>query len=393
MKQVRCFLKPGKEKPLKRFHPWVFSGAIDRIDEGYEAGDLVQVHAHDEMLLGTGFLNPSSQIAIRMLAFGPQVVDADFFRKRLRSAALSRQGLQNRLEATNAFRLVHAEGDGLPGLIVDRYDRTLVVQIHAAGLEPWRETLVEELAALVPGASIFEKSDAETRKREGLGGVTGLLAGPEPPEGIVITENGYRFTVDIRQGQKTGFFLDQRENRKLAGSLSAGRRVLNAFAYTGAFSVYAAGGGAVQVVSVESSAAACARIEPHLKLNHLPVPHETVKADVFRYFREPGPSFDLIILDPPAFCKHKSQVLQASRGYKDIQMQAIRRLAPGGILAAFSCSSFVSAELFRKILFSAASDAGREMRILDQTAQPFDHPVHLGHPEGEYLKGLFCQLI
>ncbi|MBU9889384.1 MAG: class I SAM-dependent rRNA methyltransferase [Candidatus Omnitrophica bacterium] len=392
MKTLRCLLAPGKEKPVIQRHPWIFSGAIDQIEEGYASGDLVRVFSSREQFLGIGYLNPGSQIAVRMLAFEDVPIDEGFFDRRIaQAAALRRRWLP---PVTNAYRLVHAEGDFLPGLIVDAYGDFLVVQFLTAGIEVWKEVIVRSLQKQFPSLGVFEKSDSDLRRLEGLGRSLGALVGPEPPETVEILENGIAFGVDVRGGQKTGFFLDQRESREAVRRLSAGKNVLNCFAYTGGFSVYAAKGEARTVVSVESSATAVQRGRENCLKNHLDAQQSVwAQQDVFDYLRHMDRQFDLIILDPPAFCKSKQQVRQAARGYKDINLQALKRVSQGGMLCTFSCSSHISPELFQKILFGAAADAKRDVRILRKISHAFDHPINVYHPEGEYLKGFFCEVL
>jgi 23S rRNA (cytosine1962-C5)-methyltransferase len=392
VKTIRCVLKEGKEKPLEGRHPWVFSGAIDQIDDSYETGDLVKVYGANEKFLGIGYLNPRSQIAIRMLAFEEVAINEAFFQKRIREALALRGRFIS--SDTNACRLIHSEGDFLPGLIVDRYADYLVVQFLTAGIDVWRETVVQLLQAELPVSGIFEKDDTEIRGWEGIEKRVGRLAGQEPPDFVEITENGIHFVVDIHKGQKTGFFLDQRDNRKLVGSHSQNLRVLNCFAYTGGFGLYAAKGGAQEVICVESSEPALNTARFNFEQNGFKgSAFQCVREDVFHYLRSVRQEFDLIILDPPAFCQNKQQIQQAARGYKDINLQALKRLAPGGLLFTSSCSSYISPDLFQKIIFGAAKDAKRDVRILAKTSHAFDHPINIYHPEGEYLKGLLCEVL
>ncbi|MBI3314123.1 MAG: class I SAM-dependent rRNA methyltransferase [Candidatus Omnitrophica bacterium] len=407
MKTLRCILKKGREKPLEGRHPWIFSGSLDQIDDGYNAGDLVKVYAADGRFFGTGYLNPRSEIAVRMLAFDESEINPSFFERRIKDALALRgflfhspepqsltstRGIKDR--QSTAYRILNSEGDFLPGLVADRYGDYLVLQIQTAGMERFRETIVEILQRELPLRGIFERDDSDWREREGLERRVGRLWGEEPPDFVEFNENGFQFIADIHGGQKTGFFLDQRENRKRVSEISSGRRVLNCFSYTGAFSIYAAKGGAQQTVSVDSSREAMATAKVHFEKNELGGEnHQFVEADVFDYLRQSRQEFDLIILDPPAFCKNKQQVLQASRGYKDINLQAMKRLAPGGLLFTFSCSTYIDATLFQQILFAAAKDARRELRLLQKTSQPADHPVSIFHPEGEYLKGLLLQAV
>lgn len=392
MKTVRCILQKGKERPVRNRHPWIFSGAIDRIDEGFEAGDLVRVLSDKEEFLGIGYLNPESQIVVRMLAFEDAVIDESFFDAKIARAIEMRQ--QFMPPATNAYRLIHSEGDFLSGLTVDVYGDFLVAEFNTAGIDAWKPAIVRCLQKYFPSHSIFERSDSDLRKWEGLKRSVGVLSGQEPPDAIEILENGLRFGVDIQGGQKTGFFLDQRENREAVRGLAAGKRVLNCFAYTGGFSVYAAKGGAREVVSVESSESAVAMGRKNFERNSLGAEHGVwAQQDVFDYLRSTKKEFDLIILDPPAFCKSKNQIQPAARGYKDINLQALKQLPKGGLLFTFSCSSYITPDLFQKIIFGAASDAKRDVRILKKTSHAFDHPINIYHPEGEYLKGLLCEVL
>jgi 23S rRNA (cytosine1962-C5)-methyltransferase len=405
MKTVRCILQKGKERPVKNRHPWIFSGAIDQIDEGFEAGDLVRVLSAHEEFLGVGYLNPGSQIVVRMLAFEDTAIDEPFFDEKIARALQMRK--QWMPPATNAYRLIHSEGDFLSGLTVDVYADFLVAEFNTAGIDAWKPVIVKCLQKYFPSHSIFERSDSDLRKWEGLKRSVGVLVGVEPPEAVEILENGLRFGVDIKGGQKTGFFLDQRESRECVRGLSAGKRVLNCFAYTGGFSVYAAAGGAREVVSVESSEPAVAMGRKNFERNGFaPSPQPSpagrgegegifrwAQQDVFDYLRAAKKEFDMIILDPPAFCKSKSQVQHAARGYKEINLQALKQLPRGGLLFTFSCSSYITPDLFQKIVFGAAADAKRDVRILKKTSHAFDHPINIYHPEGEYLKGLLCEVV
>ena len=420
MKTVRCLLAPGKEKPVLHRHPWIFSGAVDQIEEGYAAGDLVRVLSSKEEFLGIGYLNPESQIVVRMLAFEDVAIDEVFFDQKISQAAnlrkrflplsspliskgltradtdlLSKKNNEDHVlpPATNAYRLIHSEGDFLPGLIVDVYGDFLVAQFLTAGIEVWKKTIVQSLRKLFPASGIFEKSDSDLRKWEGLQRSVGVLAGGEPPETLEILENGMSFGVDIRGGQKTGFFLDQRESRAAVRDLSSGKRVLNCFAYTGGFSIYAAKGGAREVISVEASESAVQLGRVNEQKNGVSDKCSVwAQQDVFDYLRASNREFDLIILDPPAFCKNKQQIQQAARGYKDINLQALKQISKGGLLFTFSCSSYITPDLFQKILFGAAADAKRDVRIIRKTSHAFDHPINIYHPEGEYLKGLLCEV-
>lgn len=391
MNLPRVVLKKNREKAVRNRHPWIFSGAVDRVEEGLNPGDLVRVFSSGEEFLGIGYFNSESQITVRMLAFEDVPVDKAFFDASIARAFDTRRRFLP--PATTAYRLIHSEGDFLPGLIVDVYGDFLVAEFNTAGMDVLKPVIVNCLRKYLPEASIFERSDPDLRKREGLERSVGVLAGHEPPEEIEIEENGLRFGVDIKGGQKTGFFLDQRESREFVRTVSARKRVLNCFAYTGGFSVYATKGGAREVVSVESSASAVAMGRKNFERNGLGTSGNVwFQEDVFEFLRKPSRPFDLIILDPPAFCKHPGQVNQAARGYKDINLQALKRLPAGGLLFTFSCSSFISPDLFQKIVFGAAADARRDVRILRKTSHAFDHPINIYHPEGEYLKGLLCEV-
>jgi len=314
-------------------------------------------------------------------------INADFWRKRVQSAVALRSRIINR--QTDAYRLINAEGDGFPGLIVDVYGRTLVISIATAGMEKQKKYILDVLLALTQAGRIYEQSEGRSRKLEGLENFRGLIFGNEQSGPATIRENGLQFEVDIPGGQKTGFFLDQRQNRETLGKISSGSRVLNCFCYTGAFSVYCAAGGAQQVCSVDISKTACAAARRHLAINNFSsADNPVLEADVFDYLRQTGECFDLIILDPPAFAKAKIYLLIAARGYKEINLQAVKRLAPGGFLATFSCSNFIGEEFFARIVLEAARDAGTDMQLLQKLQAGHDHPAAFGHQEGTYLKGL-----
>ncbi|OGX05465.1 MAG: hypothetical protein A3G87_09665 [Omnitrophica bacterium RIFCSPLOWO2_12_FULL_50_11] len=391
MKTCQVLLKPGREKSVRAFHPWIFSGAIDRLDSELGKGDLVKVYSSAEEFLGIGYLNPLSQIAVRILSFRDEAIDAAFFVRRMEQAKKLRQSFV--ASDTNAYRCVHSEGDFLPGLIIDRYGDWLVAQFLTAGMDRLKLVAVEAAEKVFQPKGIFERDDAHARRLEGLEHRPQTLSGAQPPSEIEIEEYGNKFWVDVKRGQKTGFFLDQRENRKLIAPHAQGKRVLDCFAYSGAFSIYAARSGAASVTAVESQAPAVKILEANLKLNGLNGEVCRVHCeDVFDFLRKDTGTYDLIILDPPAFCKHKGQIHEAARGYKDINLNAIKRLAPGGILLTSSCSSFIGADVFQKIVFGAARDAGREVQILQKTSHAFDHPINIYHPEGEYLKGLLLKV-
>jgi 23S rRNA (cytosine1962-C5)-methyltransferase len=383
-------LKRGRERSLKRRHPWIFSGAVEKASG--EAGDTVQVLDSAKKALARAAYSPQSQIRARVWTFDPdEEVDAQFFRGRLEKALALREALPA-AKHTNALRLVHGESDGLPGLVVDRYADVLVAQFLAAGVERWRDPILDFLVELTGCAAIYERSDAEVRKLEGLEARAGFARGNRNAARCPIIEYGLNFRVDVEQGQKTGFFLDQRENRACVRSLAAGRDVLDGFCYTGGFSIAALAGGAKRITAIESSAAALDVARENLAANPLDASRiEFRQADVFaelRKLRDSGARFDLIILDPPKFAPTAAQVKKAARAYKDINLWALKLLAPGGLLATFSCSGGVSAELFQSIVAGAALDAGAEAKIIDRFTAAADHPVALEFPEGEYLKGL-----
>jgi 23S rRNA (cytosine1962-C5)-methyltransferase len=393
-------LKPGREKSLLRRHPWVFSGAIGGVEGQLQPGETVLVQDSRGQPLGWGAYSPQSQITVRMWTFNPEErVDVAFLAARLQRSIAGRATLAGQPNLT-AYRLVYAESDGLPGLIVDRYGDFLVAQFLTAGAERWKPELTGLLSELVfcsqPARGIYERSDVDVRSKEGLPPAAGVLAGEAPPETVVIDEYGCQFAVQIAHGHKTGFYLDQRDNRALVADYAAGREVLNAFAYTGAFAVWALHGQAKQVTNVESSQSALELASENVRLNGLDESRVTnVAGDVFRVlrqYRDSRQQFDLIILDPPKFADSRSQLERATRGYKDINLLAFKLLRPGGILFTFSCSGQVTPELFQQVVAGAALDAGREVQVLRRLSQGPDHPVALNFPEGEYLKGLICRV-
>lgn len=385
------FLKKGREDSLARRHPWVFSGAIERVEGEPEEGDIVDVYSRQGDFLGRGHFQIGS-ITVRMLTFGNEVIDAAWWRRAVGSAYEMRRALGIIGDpATDCYRLVHGEGDGLPGLVVDIYGDTAVLQAHSVGMYRSRREIAEALRSVYGDGlrAVYDKSAQTLPYKADTGAVDGYLFGGDGGTERVVVENGNRFRVDWGAGQKTGFFLDQRDNRALVGRYSKGRTVLNTFSYTGGFSVYALAGGAREVVSVDSSAAAVSLAVSNAELNFGPdAPHEGVAADVFDYLRGCDRRFDLIILDPPAFAKHHKVLGNAVKGYTRLNARALQQIAPGGILFTFSCSQAVSREVFRTAVFTAAAIAGRRVRVLHQLTQPADHPVNIYHPEGEYLKGL-----
>lgn len=393
-------LKAGREKSLLRWHPWIFSGAIARIEGDPGSGDTVLVQDSERQPLGWGAFSPKSQIAVRMWTFDAEGrVDEGFLAARLTSAVAAREPMARRSDL-NAYRLVNAESDGLPGLVADRYGDFIVAQFLAAGAEKWKPALVEWLSRLEINRhsprGVYERSDVDVREKEGLPPVAGVLTGEIPPDAVVIDEYGCHFHVQVAHGHKTGFYLDQRDNRALTAQLAAGREVLNAFAYTGGFGVWALRGGARQVVNLESSQTALDLASENVRLNGLDETRvENVAGDVFRVLRQYRDSrreFDLIVLDPPKFAEARSQLERATRGYKDINLLAFKLLRPGGLLITFSCSGLVTPELFRQVVAGAALDARRDVQILHRLSQGPDHLVALNFPEGEYLKGLVCRV-
>ena len=388
-------LKPKKEESLQRFHPWLFSGAIARKPELLDEGDVVRVCSSDGTLLGVGHYQIGS-ISVRMLSFSDEPIDAAFYNERLSRAYKLRVDLQLVRPDNNTYRLVHGEGDHLPGLIIDIYGDTAVIQAHSVGMHKDLGLITDALKdILLPDGvkHIFYKSEGTLPFKAGLAPEDAYLFGGVNVEGIAL-ENGLKFHIDWLKGQKTGFFIDQRENRKLLQYYSKGRTVLNMFCYTGGFSVYALRGEALRVVSVDSSAKAVTLTDQNVALNFKAEDRHTSSADdAFRYLKEiPRGEFDLIVLDPPAFAKHRGAVSNALQGYKKLNLAAIDKIASGGILFTFSCSQVITKEQFRLAVFSAAAISGRKVRILHQLAQPADHPINIYHPEGEYLKGLVLQV-
>ena len=390
MAYKKVYLKPGKEESLKRFHPWVFSGAIARIEGEPEEGEIVDVFTSKKEFIACGHYQVGS-IAVRVLSFTQQEIDRDFWRQKLQVAKDLRValGLIGNPE-NNTYRLVHGEGDNLPGLIIDVYDHTAVVQAHSAGMHVFRMEIAEALSEVMGDIvqNIYYKSETTLPfKADLLARENGFIKGGSPEN--VAMENGLKFHVDWLKGQKTGFFVDQRENRHLLERYSKGRNVLNMFCYTGGFSFYAMRGGANLVHSVDSSAKAIDLTNENVQLNFPGDPrHQAFAEDAFKYLDRMGDQYDLIILDPPAFAKHRDAVRNALRGYTKLNAKAFEKIRPGGILFTFSCSQVVNKDNFRNAVFTAAAQSGRSVRILHQLTQPGDHPVNIYHPEGEYLKGL-----
>jgi 23S rRNA (cytosine1962-C5)-methyltransferase len=384
-------LKNGREAALLRGHPWVFSGAIDNVNGKPSDGDVVLARDSRGQMLALGFFNSKTDISFRVLSRDcDKAVDAAFWNERVHAAFRLRQRLIS--TKTNAYRLINAEGDGCPGLIVDVYHDTLAISLTTAGMEKQKQNILDALIFHLKPARIYEQSAGRSRGLEGLEERKGFIYGEDHTGTVRVMENGYSFDVDFISGQKTGFFLDQRVNREKLGALSDGATVLNCFCYTGAFSIYCAAGGAKKVVSLDISKSACAAASEHMRLNGFSIgDHPVIDADVFQYLRDMRGSFDLIILDPPAFAKTKRDAPKASRGYKEINMQAMKHLVRGGMLATFSCSNFIEEDLFYKIVQGAARDAQADLQLLARLEAGPDHPLGLGHPEGRYLKGLLVR--
>lgn len=385
----QIYLKRGKEESLKRFHPWVFSGAIHHSDNGIEEGEIVRVLTSDGRFIAVGHYQIGS-IAVRVLSFRDIAIDSAFWRSRLQAALSMRiaVGIADNPQ-NNTYRLVHGEGDNIPGLVIDVYGQTAVMQAHSVGIHVCRLDIAKALVDVMAGrvANVFYKSETTLPFKADLGQENGFIYGSSDDN--IAIENGLKFRVDWLKGQKTGFFVDQRENRSLLEKYSHGRRVLNMFCYTGGFSFYAMRGGAELVHSVDSSAKAIELTRQNVELN-FPGDgrHEAYCEDAFKYLEDAGSNYDLIILDPPAFAKHRAALHNALKGYTRLNAKAFEKIKPGGILFTFSCSQVVTKDNFRNAVFTAAALAGRKVRILHQLHQPADHPINIYHPEGEYLKGL-----
>jgi len=393
---AQVILKPGREKPVKNRHPWIFSGAIKRVEGDPANGDVIDVWNSRARFVARGIYNENSQIRVRLLTWNPNdLIDGDFWRRRLRRAIAGRQALLTS-QQTDAFRLVHSEADGLPGLIVDQYGPWLIVQFLSLAVERHRNIIIDILTDLLAPMGIYERSDVDVREQEGLVPVAGPVWGEIPPDLIEILENAHTFLVDIKMGHKTGFYLDQRENRQKVSKYFPDKEILNAFAYTGAFAVYAAHAGARRITNVDSSERMLQMAERNMRRNGFGDREDVyAAADVFeimRAYENNKWKFDVVILDPPKFAHSKRQVEKATRGYKDINLLGMKLIKPGGVLITFSCSGSVSADLFQKVLFGAAVDAGRHVQIIERLSQGADHPVLLTYPESEYLKGFVCRV-
>jgi 23S rRNA (cytosine1962-C5)-methyltransferase len=390
---VRLILKAGREKSLKRRHPWVFSGAVAKFQGQPASGETVGVWSATGEFLAVAAYSPESQIVARVWDWSERDIDRAFFKERIAAAAAQRRALLDGA-ATDLCRLLHGESDGLPGVVADRYGDTLVLQLTSAGAERWREAIADALLEATGASRIWERSDAEVRTLEGLAPATGPLRGPREPTRVVVSEQGIRFEVDLERGHKTGFYLDQRGNRLRMRHIAQGRDVLDGFCYTGGFALSAAAGGARSVFALDSSAEALALGQANARLNGLSG-IDWVGGDVFqmlRHLRDARRQFDLIVLDPPKFAPTAAHVAKAARAYKDINLLAFKLLRPGGLLMTFSCSGGVSADLFQKIIAGAALDADVDAQFIERLGAGPDHPVALSFPEGEYLKGLLCRV-
>ncbi|MBW5823466.1 23S rRNA (cytosine(1962)-C(5))-methyltransferase RlmI [Yersinia kristensenii] len=394
---MRLFLAKGREKSLLRRHPWIFSGAVLRLEGNAVSGETIDILDSQGKWLARAAYSPESQIVARVWTFQQdEVIDSEFFVRRLQRAQTWRDCLAQR-DGLNGYRLIAGESDGLPGITIDRFQNFLVLQLLSAGAEYQRAALVSALQQCYPECSIYDRSDVSVRKKEGLPLTQGTVCGEMPPALLPITEHGMQLLVDIQQGHKTGFYLDQRDSRLAARHYADGRRVLNCFSYTGAFAVAALMGNCQQVISVDTSQSVLDIAKQNVELNQLDLSKaEFIRDDVFqllRNYRAQGEKFDMIIMDPPKFVENKSQLASACRGYKDINMLAIQLLRPGGILLSFSCSGLMPIDLFQKILADAALDAGHDIQFIEQFRQAADHPVIATYPEGLYLKGFACRIM
>jgi len=388
-------IKPTKDKSIKRFHPWIFSGAIKSIDPGVNEGEIVDVYANKGKYLATGHYQDGS-IAIRIFEFHQQEIDTEYWKNKIQKAYNARKelGLTNNKD-TNIYRLVHAEGDGLPGLIIDYYNGTAVIQCHSIGMWLIKDIISDQLKSIVPGIKAIYDKSAETLAKKYIDFYAiknQYLYGSEDAKFNGL-EYGNKFSINWVTGQKTGFFVDQRENRKLLGSLSKGKKILNTFCYSGGFSIYALNHGAKEVHSIDSSKKAIELLEKNIELiDDYKGNHKSIIADAMNFIKEVDEDYDIIILDPPAFAKHMNARHKAIQGYKRLNARAIEQIKPGGIIFTFSCSQVINKELFRNTLLSAGINSGRKIKILHQLHQPADHPVNIFHPESEYLKGLVIQV-
>ncbi len=388
---MEIYLKKGKERAIVAGHPWVFSGAVERVNNEGEPGDIGVVKTSSGQIVGYGYYNPSSTICLRMLSLGTERFSRQMLSERIALAVGARE--KHFDEKTTAYRLVNSEGDFLPGLVVDRYGSGLCIQLLTAGMRKMRDSIVSDLKKIYDPEFIYERSDSDSVVREKIEPVNEVIHGKLPDE-LIITENSIAYTVDLAGGQKTGLFLDQRENRALIRKYVPEGIVADCFCYTGGFSLNALKGGARRVISIDASRKALSLAKKNRQLNRFECSEDDfVAASVFGYLRDFEKSFSLVVLDPPKFARHHGERQKAARGYKDVNLMAMRALARGGVLFTFSCSQAVDSSLFRQILFGAAIDAGRKVQLLHTLSQPSDHPVNIAHREGEYLKGLILRVI
>lgn len=389
----KLILKPGKEVSIKRFHPWIFSGAIHKTIGSPKEGDVVDLFSNDNQFLARGHYQPDS-ITVRILTFEEEIIDSAFWTKRLNSAIEHRKacGLYHS-SVTNVFRLVHGEGDNLPGLIIDFFNGIAVMQCHSGGMFLQRIEIANALKEIMGTKllAVFDKSEGTLPFKFNEKAINGFILGNTENE-IEVTENGYKFLINVAEGQKTGFFIDQRENRQLLSQYSNQQAVANMFAYTGGFSVYALGAGAIQVDSIDSSAKAMELANRNVELNNMHGNHATITEDVLKFIDTIENKYSVIILDPPAFAKHNRNLSNALQAYKRLNAKAIKAIKPGGIIFTFSCSQVVQRDDFRRSIFAASASTGRQVKILHQLTQPSDHPISIYHPEGEYLKGLVLRV-
>lgn len=392
------YLVKGREKSLRRKHPWVFSRGINKVEGEPSLGETVDVFTHDGKWLAKAAYSPNSQIRARVWSFEKQEINKAFFVKRIQDAQLLREDIIER-DGLTGYRLIAAESDGLPGITIDKYQDYLVCQLLSAGSEFHKQTLVEALLEVFPDCNIYERSDVAVRKKEGLEEVTGVLHGEEPPKSVVIEENGVKISVDIVGGHKTGFYLDQRDSRQQAMKYVKDKEVLNCFSYTGGFGLYALKGGAKRVINADVSQPALDTAKFNAELNEFDISKKRavfLNADVFkllREYRDQGTKFDVVIMDPPKFVSSKNNLTSGANGYKDINMLAMQILKPGGTLLTYSCSGLMSADLFQKVIADAAVDSGRQVKFIERFEQAADHPTDSAYPEGFYLKGFACKVL
>jgi len=392
------YLVKGRDKSLRRKHPWVFSRGISKVEGEPALGETVDVFTHDGKWLAKAAYSPHSQIRARVWSFDKEEIDKSFFVKRIQGAQLLRQDIIER-DGLTGYRLIAAESDGLPGITIDKYQNYLVCQLLSAGAEHLKQALVDALIEVFPECSIYERSDVAVRKKEGLEETTGVLHGDEPPKSVVIEENGVKISVDIVGGHKTGFYLDQRDSRQQAMKYVKNKEVLNCFSYTGGFGLYALKGEAKRVINADVSQPALDIAKHNAELNEFDISKKRavfLNADVFkllREYRDQGTKFDVVIMDPPKFVSSKNNLTSGANGYKDINMLAMQILKPGGTLLTYSCSGLMSSDLFQKVIADAALDSGREVKFVERFEQAADHPTDSAYPEGFYLKGFACKVL